>query len=100
MAKKYNRNIHSSTVRRMMSLRHFDFKHKLLTYALNNNCKVHIVNESYTSKICGQCGAENKTLGSDTTFICNTCALQIDRDIHAARNICIKNCTPSMVHGG
>ena len=92
MAKKEDRNIQNTTVRRMMSLRHYDFKSKLQDYGKRHKCQVHIVNESFTSKICGNCGTENQTLGSSAVFQCKNCSLCIDRDIHAARNICLKNC--------
>jgi putative transposase len=49
------------------------------------------VNESYTSKTCGKCGEINNKLGSQSIFKCKTCKIEIDRDINAARNICIKN---------
>ena len=102
MAKRENRNIQDKTVRRMMCLRHYDFKMKLIHYGASHNCDVHIVNEHFTSKVCGRCGTENE-IGSSEIFRCQSCNLSIDRDIHAARNICLKNCAyahPSMVHGG
>jgi putative transposase len=57
----------------------------------NRKNNLFIVNESYTSKTCGKCGEINNKLGSQSIFKCKTCKIEIDRDINAARNICIKN---------
>ena len=55
------------------------------------NKDVYLVDESYTSKTCGRCGAINNKLSGSKTFHCGECNLTIDRDMHAARNILIKN---------
>ncbi len=77
-------------------LKHYRFKTRLKE-KINEikDLNVYIVNESYTSKTCSQCGIINVNLGSKKTFICsdNLCNIVIDRDINAARNIFIKHCS-------
>jgi len=51
-----------------------------------------IVDESYTSCTCGVCGEINK-MGGNETYLCQSCGLEIDRDVIASRNILIKNST-------
>ena len=46
--------------------------------------------EAYTSKQCGRCGTLQDKLGSSLLFTCGQCALESDRDIHAARNILLR----------
>jgi putative transposase len=41
---------------------------------------------------CGHCG-QIKKVGSDKIYSCNHCGYVVDRDIHGARNICIKTIT-------
>ena len=48
------------------------------------------VYESYTSCTCGVCGEINKMGGSEI-YLCQSCGLEIDRDVTGARNILIKN---------
>jgi putative transposase len=73
------------------SLSHFQFKMKLKYQCLKWQRKLHIVNESYTSKTCGRCGNINNELGSSKSYKCSKCHLEIDRDINGARNIYLKN---------
>lgn len=84
-------NLHSSTKRMTYALSHFLFKEKLKSKALEYNCIYKEVDESYTSKTCGGCGELNENLGSSKIFNCNLCFYKMDRDIHGARNIYIKN---------
>jgi len=49
-----------------------------------------IVNESYTSKTCTECGELNDVQGSEE-YHCNVCGLDVDRDVNGSRNILIKN---------
>jgi transposase len=78
----------------MLTLSHYSFQQRLLSKSEEyTNCKVHIVDESYTSKTCGKCGEINTTLGSSKLFICGntSCRTELDRDCNGARNILIKN---------
>ena len=53
-----------------------------------NLVKIH---EGYTSVLCSNCGNEHKALGSNKTYDCIKCKIQLDRDINASRNIYIKS---------
>lgn len=47
------------------------------------------VNEHYTSKTCGRCGVLNGK-NALKVFTCSACGLVADRDVHAARNILLR----------
>ena len=64
---------------------------------LEYKCKLHKINyklidESYTSKYCSECGFCKENLGKVKIFICDKCNCILDRDINGARNIYIKSC--------
>lgn len=67
------------------------FKNRMIYKAECNNSKIHIVDESYTSKTCTKCGFLNNHLGSNKVFECPECGMVLDRDINGARNILLKN---------
>ena len=93
MVRKGQRRINSKAVRGMMNWTHYLFKQRLLYISSRYiDCKVHIVDESYTSKTCGKCGTLNYKLGGSKTFRCisSTCDYICDRDINDARNILLK----------
>lgn len=77
-------------IRRLMNLSHGYFMERLKFKALQYNNKLIIADESYTSKMCGNCGVLNNELGSSKIFNCSNCETIIDRDINGARNILIK----------
>ena len=83
------RVISKKTVRQMLELSHCDFRNKLIYYAKSKLRKLVLVTEEYTTKTCGQCGTEHN-VGSAKVFSCS-CGYEMDRDIHGARNICIKS---------
>ena len=86
------RKIDSKTVRSMLTWSHYRFKQRLLNKTREyTGCKVIIVDESYTSKTCGQCGRLHESLGSNKIFRCPSCRVVMDRDLNAARNILLKN---------
>lgn len=91
MIKRKGRKINKTTVKNMVGLNHFTFQTRLLYKARVLGCIVKIVDESYTSKTCGVDGYINFLLGSKEVFICPKCGLVIDRDLHASRNIYLKN---------
>jgi putative transposase len=96
--KTTRRKITSKTARNMMTLSHYRFQQCLKDQAKKYQRQVFIVDEAYTSKTCGCCGTLNESLGSSKVFRCS-CHLEIDRDLHAARNLCLKTMTGSMVQG-
>lgn len=96
MVKKKDRNIHSKTVRSMLTWGHFRFRQRLLNktreYMWN---QVIICDEAYTSKTCCCCGTINAKLGGNKVFTCvnNNCGFQIDRDVNGAINILLRYLT-------
>ena len=78
-------------VKRLLYMYSFhQFKKRLIFKCHQKYKKLVIVDESYTSKTCGSCGAIN-TPGRDETYSCKSCRVSMDRDIMASRNILIKN---------
>ncbi len=53
--------------------------------------KLIIVDESYTSKTCGNCGMLNDVGGSEVYVCEGGCKITIDRDVNGSRNILLKN---------
>ncbi len=91
MVKKQSSKLPKIVKRLMYIYSFFRFKERLQYKCKVKNIKLHIVDESYTSKTCGSCGKLNNSLGSNKRFICPYCSTRIDRDINGARNILIKN---------
>lgn len=80
------------TRKRLLYLKHFGFRQKLLYRALCRGKSVVVGNERETSKACGLCGRKNE-VGSSEVFSCGFCPLRsADRDLHGARNFYLK-CT-------
>ncbi len=82
--------LHSTTKKLMAVLGHGRFYQRL--EAKCSRSKTVLVNgdEGYTSKACDKCGRITD-VGSKEVFRCETCGNVADRDIHAARNILLKN---------
>lgn len=82
-------NIEKITKRRLLGLKHYRFRMKLLSMSKKYDCKIKLINEYMTSKTCSECGSINKNLGSNKIYKCinKSCLLKIDRDINAAINI-------------
>lgn len=70
---------------------YYKFKEKLIFKGKEYGANILIVDESYTSKTCTNCGNLHKTLGSNKIYKCEKCDIVIDRDINGARNILLKN---------
>lgn len=81
----------SSKVARAMSTWAF-YRFKLLLRRMAERWGVTVVDadEAYTSKTCGRCGKMKAHVGG-RVFSCDQCGLVMDRDVHAARNIFLKN---------
>jgi len=78
-------------VKRLMCMfSFFKFKEKLKFKCEEYGKKLIIVDESYTSRTCGNCG-KLRNKNSKEVFYCSKCKLLGDRDVLAARNILIKN---------
>ena len=80
------------TCRGMMTWSHYSFKQKLIQQAQKyKDAIVRIVSEAYTSKTCDRCGHIHRNLGGAVTFTCPSCGHRALRDLHAARNILLRN---------
>ena len=79
--------------RELSQLQHYRFKQRLLSASHGvSNCKVLIVSEAYSTRECDNCGFLNKKLKlKERTFTCKKCNHKADRDIHAGRNIYLRN---------
>ena len=66
---------------------HYLFRLRLINQAKKYGTDIYIVNESYTSKTCSNCGWTNDKLGSSKSFECLKCRIKMDRDFNGARGI-------------
>lgn len=90
MKKTENRSIGKETVKDMSIWSHYKFQ-SILNYKQKlYNCKVHIVEEHFTTKTCSSCG-KLKDVGKSKTYDCDHCGSVFDRDINASKNILLKN---------
>jgi putative transposase len=83
----------SKVNRNLLTLSHFTFRQRLVYKCNQNGVKICVKPEEFTSKTCTNCGVINEKLGSSKVFHCNSCNLDIDRDINGARNIYLKSIT-------
>ena len=56
---------------------------------MERNVKIHIVEEHYTSQECCNCGCLNKP--NDRDYKCNSCDMEMHRDVNGAVNIGLKH---------
>lgn len=89
--KKYGNKMSKIVKRVAYLLKFYKFKERL-----ENKCKSKLIgykeiDESYTSKICSNCGNIHDDLGSKKIYECSKCSIKIDRDINGARNIYTKS---------
>lgn len=87
------RKLGKMTKRLMMMYSFYSFKERLDWKCRTHGKKLIIVDESFTSRTCGNCGVLNNIKGLET-FNCKQCNISIDRDINGSRNIFIKNVIP------
>jgi putative transposase len=88
MTNKRNMNKRQKFAQQMLS--HYSFRQHLLHKAEEYGCMVEVVNESYTSLTCTNCGFISNNYDYRIKE-CAKCKFRIDRDINGARNILIKN---------
>jgi transposase len=91
MVLRKDRVIGSRTARQMVTWAHYRFQQRLLFKCRQHNCRIAIVDESYTSKTCSACGALDYKLGGKKVYRCSSCKMVMDRDINGAKNIFLKN---------
>ena len=80
-----NRNLNTS----MNNLKFYKFKERLLFKSVERNKQVFLVNESYTTQTCSNCGSNNKP-GCSSVYSCRNCKKKVGRDVNAAKNILMK----------
>ena len=82
VSKSKNRNLN----RNLLQLKHYLFQTRI-----KERCgdRVKICTEEYTSKTCGCCGYLNN-VGRQEFLECESCGLEIDRDVNGTRNIYLK----------
>lgn len=91
MLRKGQRRINSKTARAMATWSHYRFRQRLQSKAREYpSCVVELVDEAYTSKTCGRCGAVHWALGGSKHFHCPRCHFALDRDTNGARNILLR----------
>jgi putative transposase len=83
--------LHKRTKKLCVAFSHYLFVQRLISKAEEYGRIVKYVDESYTSKTCGNCGEINEKLGSNETFKCPLCNFKIKRDFNGARNIYLKH---------
>jgi putative transposase len=81
----------SKTARMMLTWAHYRFQQRLLQRGKRTGCEVRLVDEAFTSKTCGACGALHPGLQGAKLFVCPSCHHTIDRDANGARNILLRN---------
>jgi transposase len=81
----------SRQTKRMLCMYSFhSFMLKLRYKCKQNEKKLYVVDESYTSKTCTLCGKINN-VGGEEVYKCEGCGNEVDRDVNGSRNILIKN---------
>jgi transposase len=88
LAKKTDRKLGSSTVRKMLTWSHYAFRQRLKSASIRYAGR-HVIEsqEPGTSKTCTNCGYWHADLTlSDRTFVCPRCHIEVDRDVAGARN--------------
>ena len=88
LTRRYRR-LSARISRRMRSISIYSFKLELERVSRNSGMVIVKVNESFTSKICGKCGAYHRRLGGAKLFKCpdDACGHVAERDGSAARKI-------------
>ncbi|NEO79294.1 transposase [Moorena sp. SIO4G3] len=90
MVVKSARKLNKKTARNLLTWSHYKFRQHLIQMADRNDVKVVLVNESYTSKTCPECGHIHEKLGGNKKFQCPKCSFSLPRDWNGARNIMIR----------
>lgn len=81
--------VNSTVNRSMRNLGFYQFLTFLKHKCSERNVKLYIVNESYTTQACCNCGTLNKP--NDRSYVCSQCKLEIHRDANGAVNIGLKH---------
>ena len=71
--------------------KYYQFQQRLKYKCIATKTNFSLIDESYTSKTCSNCGNYNEKLKGEKVYNCNKCKLEIDRDINGCRNIYFKS---------
>ena len=89
MMVRQHRRIRKKSVRQMLTLSHYTFKHRLLEKAKQLGKHVIIVNEAYTSQTVSWTGEEKKNLGGSKIITAED-STSMHRDLNGARGILVR----------
>jgi IS605 OrfB family transposase len=79
------------TKRLLQTLSHYSFREKLVYKCLTLGSKVIVQNESYTTKMCSNCGYYNSHIKGEKIIKCKGCNKVYDRDTDGAKCIYLKS---------
>ncbi|AYV78371.1 MAG: transposase [Edafosvirus sp.] len=87
-----SKKIDKMTKRIGSALNHYKFLERLIYKAKTKGVEVEVVNESFTTKTCSNCGHYKEELEGEEVYNCDEygCLKKIDRDVNGSRNIMIK----------
>jgi len=88
---KKTSKLHSIIKQIAIRLKFFQYRKRLEYKCIINRIPFRVINESYTSKICSNCGSIKDDLGANKKYKCNECKIKLDRDINGCRGIIIKS---------
>ena len=71
--------------------RYYQFRQRLEYKCMLTKTNYRLIDESYTSRICSNCGNCNNNLGGNKIYNCIKCNKIYDRDFNACRNIFMKS---------
>jgi transposase len=71
--------------------KYYQFQQRLKYKCIATKTNFNLIDESYTSKTCSNCGNYNEKLKGEKVYNCKKCKLEIDRDINGCRNIYFKS---------
>lgn len=90
MVSNQSSKLTNKTCRLMLSMAHAEFRNRLHCKSVENDTKLMICTEEFTSKTCTYCGHLND-IGSSREHNCKRCQNVFHRDINAARNMILKH---------
>lgn len=85
--RRKKRRISAQVSRRMGCLRFYDLRKRLERNARLTGMRIHTVNESWTSKICGACSHYHAGLGRSKLFVCPKCRNTEERGMSSENDL-------------
>lgn len=84
-------NIDDMTKRVAYRLKFYRFRERLSNKCDSKKINYKVIDESYTSKMCSNCGEIKPNLGGNKVYNCIHCKMTIDRDVNGCRGIYLKS---------